>query len=153
MSSQVLRALFLQKSSFSLENTGYSIVITPSNDEDPWDYIIVTREEFDGYYEGDAEAVARYNYNMYGDSYTITGEYEVNIEDFREWKCFGEFVFVVYGCNRGVTTPPAYLFFGVYPEDIDMVDAPDKVVKVIRDGQFRIIKNGVEFNAQGMMVR
>lgn len=42
---------------------------------------------------------------------------------------------------------------GEYPEGIENADAKAAAVKVVRDGQLVIIKNGVEFNAQGAIVK
>jgi hypothetical protein len=42
---------------------------------------------------------------------------------------------------------------GEYPEGIENTDAKAAAVKVVRDGKLFIIKNGVEFNAQGTIVK
>lgn len=42
---------------------------------------------------------------------------------------------------------------GEYPEGIENTDAKASAVKVVRDGKLIIIKNGVEFNAQGTIVK
>ena len=42
---------------------------------------------------------------------------------------------------------------GEYPEGIENTDAKAAAVKVVRDGKLIIIKNGVEFNAQGAIVK
>lgn len=42
---------------------------------------------------------------------------------------------------------------GEYPEGIENTDAKAAAVKVVRDGKLIIIKNGVEFNAQGTIVK
>ena len=42
---------------------------------------------------------------------------------------------------------------GEYPEGIENTDAKAAAVKVVRDGKLIIIKNGVEFNAQGTVVK
>lgn len=42
---------------------------------------------------------------------------------------------------------------GEYPESIDNVDANATATKAIRDGQLLIIKNGVEYNAQGTILK
>lgn len=42
---------------------------------------------------------------------------------------------------------------GEYPEGIENTDAKASAVKVVRDGKLIIIKNGVEFNAQGAIVK
>ncbi len=42
---------------------------------------------------------------------------------------------------------------GEYPEGIENTDAKVAAVKVVRDGKLIIIKNGVEFNAQGTIVK
>lgn len=137
---------------FTLENTGTSIIVTPSKD-DPWDYAYTTLEEFEGVYGGDADKVAQYNYDMYGDFYADYGEYELDFTEIAYYLGYGECVLVVYGCNQGVTTPAAYISFGIYPEDIDNVGTADKAVKVLRNGQLRILRNGMEFNATGAIVR
>ena len=42
---------------------------------------------------------------------------------------------------------------GEYPEGIENTDAKAAAVKVVRDGKLIIIKNGVEFNAQGTIMK
>ena len=42
---------------------------------------------------------------------------------------------------------------GEYPESIDNVDANATATKAIRNGQLLIIKNGVEYNAQGTILK
>lgn len=46
-----------------------------------------------------------------------------------------------------------YSRLGEYPESIDNVDANATATKAIRNGQLLIIKNGVEYNAQGTIMK
>jgi len=46
-----------------------------------------------------------------------------------------------------------YCRLGEYPEAIENTEAEVNAVKVVRNGQLIIIKNGVEFNAQGTIVK
>ena len=56
--------------------------------------------------------------------------------------------------QQRVTTPAAHYEFTVtIPEGIEDVAAEGKAVKVLRDGQLIIIKNGVKFNAQGAIIK
>ena len=46
-----------------------------------------------------------------------------------------------------------FVRLGEWPEGIENADAKAAAVKVVRDGKLIIIKNGVEFNAQGTVVK
>ncbi len=46
-----------------------------------------------------------------------------------------------------------FVRLGEWPEGIENADAKAAAVKVVRDGKLIIIKNGVEFNAQGTIVK
>ena len=46
-----------------------------------------------------------------------------------------------------------YSRLGEYPEGIENTDAKAGAVKAIRNGQLIIIKNGAEYNAQGVTLK
>jgi hypothetical protein len=44
-------------------------------------------------------------------------------------------------------------FLQEFPTDINNTDAAVKAVKVIRNGQLIIVREGIEYNAQGAIVK
>ncbi len=135
---------------FSFQNDGTGIIVTPSNNEDPWDWYILKAAEFAEQWNNDADAIANAAYAKWEDTYAEPGESKISFSvmlanDYE----VGEYVIVVWGSNGGVTTPAAVYAFGLWAEGIDNTEVEGKTVKLIRDGQLIILRNGVEFNAQG----
>ena len=136
---------------FSFQNDGTGIIVTPSNNEDPWDWYILKAADFAEQWNNDADAIANAAYAKWEDTYAEPGETKISFSvmlanDYE----VGEYVIVVWGCNGGVTTPAAVYAFGLWAEGIDNTEVEGKAVKLIRDGQLIILRNGVEFNAQGV---
>ena len=136
---------------FSFQNDGTGIIVTPSNNEDPWDWYILKAADFAEQWNNDADAIANAAYAKWEDTYAEPGETKISFSvmlanDYE----VGEYVIVVWGCNGGVTTPAAVYAFGLWAEGIDNTEVEGKAVKLIRDGQLIILRNGVEFNAQGI---
>jgi hypothetical protein len=136
---------------FSFQNDGTGIIVTPSNNEDPWDWYILKAADFAEQWNNDADAIANATYAKWEDTYAAPGESKISFSvmlanDYE----VGEYVIVVWGSNGGVTTPAAVYAFGLWAEGIDNTEVEGKAVKLIRDGQLIILRNGVEFNAQGI---
>ena len=136
---------------FSFQNDGTGIIVTPSNNEDPWDWYILKAADFAEQWNNDADAIANAAYAKWEDTYAEPGESKISFSvmlanDYE----VGEYVIVVWGSNGGVTTPAAVYAFGLWAEGIDNTEVEGKAVKLIRDGQLIILRNGVEFNAQGV---
>lgn len=137
---------------FSFQNDGTGIIVTPSNDVDPWDWYILEASEFIEDWNSDANVLAQAAYLEWGDTYARPGEYKVSFSSLLGVAYEpGEYVIVVWGCNGGVTTPGFVYYFGLWAEGIDNTEVEGKAIKIIRDGQLIIIRNGVEFNAQGIV--
>lgn len=92
---------------FNIQVTETDIIITPSNNEDPWDYVFISKDGFAEYYDNDADAFAEAAYEYYGDNYARTGAYTISLEELSDNDMEGDLIIVVYGCNGGVTTPAA----------------------------------------------
>lgn len=86
---------------FQFTNTGSSVIVTPSNDIDPWDFYMMTLENYVSAYNSDKNAAAQASYDYYGDEYAEPGETEFV---FSEINATGDIVLIVYGCDGGITT-------------------------------------------------
>lgn len=90
-----------QDLTFQFTNTGSSVIVTPSNDIDPWDFYMMTLEYYVSAYNSDKNAAAKASYDYYGDEYAEPGEEEFL---FSEIDATGDIVLIVYGCDGGITT-------------------------------------------------
>lgn len=90
-----------QDLTFQFTNTGSSVIVTPSNDIDPWDFYMMTLENYVSAYNSDKNAAAQASYDYYGDEYAEPGETEFV---FSEINATGDIVLIVYGCDGGITT-------------------------------------------------
>ena len=118
---------------FDFELTNESVVVTPSDLTLPWDYVLVSEEEYAEYYNNDKDALAQEGYDYYGDYYAAPGDYEVLFQEVvNAYGEAGDFVLVTYGCNGGITSEVAEFQFTIpdtfVPEDSDDDDwwAPAK---------------------------
>lgn len=135
---------------FSFAQTDSTIVITPSNLEEPFDFVVLPKANYDAGFESNADTVAAYAYQQKGDQYAVTGVQVVSFDALRKQGASGEIVLVVYGCNHGVTTPAAAYIFGLYPQGIENAEDGAKAVKRFENGQLIIEKNGIKYNALGV---
>ena len=135
---------------FSFTQTDSTIVITPSNLEEPWDIVLLPKANYDAAFESNADTVAAYAYQQNGDQYAVAGERVISFDALRQQGASGEVVLVVYGSNHGVTTPAAAYIFGVYPQGIENAEDGAKAVKRFENGQLIIEKNGIKYNALGV---
>ena len=89
---------------FELQLTDTSVVVLPSNDEDAWDYYLITPEDF-GVFGGTIDDLAAAIYRSYGNYYAAPGAYEFMFDQLLRQGYRGELILVVWGANeRGVTT-------------------------------------------------
>lgn len=95
---------------FKLTNTGSSLVITPSNDVDPWDYYIASDEEME-MFSNNPDELAAAAFDMYGDEYAAPGAEELLFSELLEYYDPGKYTLVVWGCDGAVTTKAATLAF------------------------------------------
>jgi len=98
---------------FTVDDEG--ITVTPSNNEDAWDWYIASEDMFE--YYGGAEGLAEAIYDYYGNAYAITGELFLpwDGEDI-SYYCqeSGVYYLVVWGSGaRNITTPAASQKFEV----------------------------------------
>ncbi|MBR1473603.1 MAG: hypothetical protein IJ602_05010 [Paludibacteraceae bacterium] len=145
---------------FEFASGDEGITVTPSNNDDAWDWIIVTADVFANY---GADQIAESIYGEYGNQYAAAGEALLAWDEEISWYTNdektgdlipGDYVLVVWGAGaREITTPAAYFEFSVWPEAIDNTAVEIKATKAIRNGQLLIIKNGVEYNAQGTILK
>ena len=135
---------------FSFTQTDSTIVITPSNLEEPWDIVFLPKANYDAAFESNADTVAAYAYKQNGDQYAVAGERVISFDALRQQGASGEVVLVVYGSNHGVTTPAAAYIFGLYPQGIENAEDGAKAVKRFENGQLIIEKNGIKYNALGV---
>ena len=137
---------------FSADANG--ITVTPSNNDDAWDWIVVSEAAFGQY---GADGIASAIYQQYGDHYAQPGAASLTFaEDMANYLSeTGDYVLVVWGAgSKNVTTPAAsYEFHFVAQEGVENTQAAVKAAKVMRNGQLIIIKNGVEYNAIGTIVK
>lgn len=155
---------------FSFQDVEGGVLITPSNNEDPWDMAILTKENFEDVAEGDADYVAEYFYGQSGDTYASPGAYTMSFAT-AELEA-GDYVLVVWGANGGITTPAAFYYFTVpdgeevdpgtggenpdpeNPEEgIENVVLTKQAKKVVVDGSIFVIRDNKMFNLQGARVR
>lgn len=99
---------------FAIAETADGITVTPSNDEDAWDYAILSAETFASI-DNDADYVAAYMFSQYGAEYAAAGAYTFAWDgDEIPYYCetAGNYVLIVWGAdNSGVTTAAvAYTF-------------------------------------------
>lgn len=141
---------------FTIKKDANGITVTPSDNENAWDYIIVSKAVFDNY---GAEAIATSVYGQYGDSYAVTGANTFAWDGqviAAYCKTAGTYVIVVWGAGEDAVTTPAASFEFAFPNDGDAVDninADAVAVKAIENGQLIINVNGVRYNAVGATIR
>ena len=136
---------------FSADANG--ITVTPSNNDDAWDWIVVSEAVFSQY---GADKIAASIYQQYGDYYAQPGAASLTFaEDMANYLSeTGDYVLVVWGAgSKNVTTPAASYEFHFVATGVENTNAAVKAAKVLRNGQLFIIKNGVEYNALGTIVK
>jgi hypothetical protein len=90
---------------FAFSESEEGITVTPSNDEDAWDWYVVDAETFEYY---GADGIAEVIYSNYGDYYAVTGEQLLTFDgDLAYYTAeAGIYYLVVWGAGaQNITTP------------------------------------------------
>ena len=155
--------------SFEFTIGAAGITVTPSNNEDLWDYYIATEDLFAAY---GADGIAEAIYEQYGTKYAVSGEYlfawegeEIpyycSDEDTGE-TVPGTYYLVVWGAGESNVTTEAAAFGFEYPynveepggdEGVENVELTEKMQKVMVDGVVYIIRDNKLFNTLGTQIR
>lgn len=138
---------------FSADANG--ITVTPSNNDDAWDWLVVNEAVFGQY---GADGIASAIYQQYGDNYAQPGAASLTFaEDMAYYlEAAGNYYLVVWGAGeKNVTTAAAYYMFVVDDSmlAVENAEVAVKAVKHIENGVLVIEKNGVKYNAQGAIVK
>ena len=130
---------------FTFENTGSSVIVTPSNDYEPWDYALFTPDQYAQYYNSDKNAAAADAYAYYGYKNATAGEAEFEFADFQAIEIVGDVVLITYACDEtGITSEVAEYIFNVPAA----AGAPAKKVANKTIANFKNLKNvEKKFNA------
>lgn len=99
---------------FTFENTGSSVIVTPSNDYEPWDYYLLPTAEYQEYYNSDKNAAAEDSYAYYGTEFAEPGVAEFNFAEWQAEEFTGDMVLLTYACDEtGITSEVAEYIFNV----------------------------------------
>lgn len=130
---------------FTFENTGSSVIVTPSNDYEPWDYALFTPDQYAQYYNSDKNAAAADAYAYYGYKNAAAGEAEFEFAEFQSIGIVGDIVLITYACDdEGITSEVAEYKFNVPAP----AGAPAKKVAKESIANFKNLKNvEKKFNA------
>jgi hypothetical protein len=130
---------------FSFENTGSSVIVTPSNDYEPWDYALFTPDQYAQYYNSDKNAAAADAYAYYGYKNAAAGEAEFEFAEFQSIGIVGDIVLITYACDdEGITSEVAEYTFNVPAP----AGAPAKKIAKESIANFKNLKNvEKKFNA------
>lgn len=136
-----------------------------TTNSDTYFYYIETKEEYDEYESDFSQAslneeadawIATFSQYGYLSYFTVSGNQSINVAEFLgQYNAEGEYVAIAAPIDDGDRNGEAvYLLFSrAWPEAIDNTAVEIKATKAIRNGQLLIIKNGVEYNAQGAIVK
>ena len=132
---------------FAFEETEEGILVTPSNDEDAWDWYVVDEDVFEYY---GADGVAEAIYSSYGNFYAVTGEqllsFEEDLAGYLETS--GTYYLVVWGAGeKNVTTEAAsyeFEFDSGLPEGCTQYDAAEGEDFIVDFADFEIIDQYLE---------
>ena len=99
---------------FAFENTGASVIVTPSNDYEPWDYYLLPTADYQEAYKSDKKAAAEDCYAYYGTEYASAGPAEFDFEAIAEQIGTGDMTLLTYACTEeGITSEVAEYQFNV----------------------------------------
>lgn len=104
------------------------ILVTPSNDEDAWDWYVASEAMFESY---GAEYIAEAIYGNYGNTYAVTGEQLLSFEDdlANYLTASGTFYLVVWGAGENNITTEVFVHEFEYesglPEGCTQYDAEE----------------------------
>lgn len=99
---------------FTFENTGASVIVTPSNNYEPWDYYLLSTAEYQEYYNSDKKAAAEDCYAYYGNELAAPGIAEFDFSVLASEGLTGDVVLLTYACDEtGITSEVAEYQFNV----------------------------------------
>ena len=99
---------------FAFENTGASVIVTPSNDYEAWDYYLLPTADYQEYYNSDKKVAAEDCYAYYGTEYASAGPAEFSFEAIAEQIGTGDMTLLTYACDEtGITSEVAEYQFNV----------------------------------------
>lgn len=129
---------------FTFENTGASIVVTPSNDYEAWDYSLLTAEEY-AEFNNDKNVAAEDAYAYYGTEFASPGAKKFLFEEIAMYIGTGDMTLLTYACDAtGITSEVAEYQFNVP----GAAGAPAKKVANKTIANFKNLKNvEKKFNA------
>jgi len=132
---------------FQFAESEEGITVTPSNNEDAWDWFVVNEEVFEDY---GADSIAEIIYSNYGNNYAVTGEQLLSFdEDIANYIGeSGTYYLVVWGAGeRNVTTAAASYKFeaeGSASGDCTEYDAEEGNDFIVDFAEFEIDERYVE---------
>ena len=129
---------------FSFENTGSSVIVTPSNNYEAWDYSLLTAEEY-AQFNNDKDVAAADSYEYYGTQYASPGAKEFSFAEIAMYIGTGDMTLLTYACDdKGITSEVAEYKFNVPAA----AGAPAKKVAKESIANFKNLKNvEKKFNA------
>lgn len=135
---------------FTFENTGSSVIVTPSNSYEAWDYSLLTAEEYAGF-NNDKNVAAADAYAYYGTEYASPGAKEFSFEEIATYIGIGDMTLLTYACDdKGITSEVAEYKFNVPAP----AGAPAKKIAKESIANFKNLKNvEKKFNAIKAMIK
>jgi hypothetical protein len=129
---------------FTFENTGSSVIVTPSNNYEAWDYSLLTAEEY-AEFNNDKNVAAADAYAYYGTEYASPGAKEFSFEEIATYIGIGDMTLLTYACDdKGITSEVAEYKFNVPAP----AGAPAKKIAKESIANFKNLKNvEKKFNA------
>jgi hypothetical protein len=129
---------------FTFENTGSSVIVTPSNNYEAWDYSLLTAEEY-AEFNNDKNVAAEDAYAYYGTQYASPGAKEFSFEEIATYIGIGDMTLLTYACDdKGITSEVAEYTFNVPAP----AGAPAKKIAKETIANFKNLKNvEKKFNA------
>ena len=126
---------------FEFADEEEGIRVTPSNDDDAWDWYVVNEATFENY---GAEYIAEAIYGKYGNTYAVTGEQLLSFEgDLANYlTASGTYYLVVWGAGEREMTTEAFVhefeFEGGLPEGCTQYDAEEGNDFIVNFAEFAI---------------
>ncbi len=126
---------------FEFADEEEGIRVTPSNDEDAWDWYVASEEVFEYY---GADYIAEVMYGKYGNTYAVTGEQLLSFEeDLANYLTVsGTYYLVVWGAGEREITTEAFVhefeFEGGLPEGCTQYDAEEGNDFIVNFAEFKI---------------
>lgn len=135
---------------FSFENTGSSVIVTPSNNYEAWDYSLLTAEEY-AEFNNDKNVAAADAYAYYGTEYASPGAKEFSFAEIATYIGTGDMTLLTYACDdKGITSEVAEYKFNVPAP----AGAPAKKIAKESIANFKNLKNvEKKFNAIKAMIK